>query len=96
MPSREPGADLLKSLTLEQIELLPGCVLSIGQPQPSVFVASPSPETPCYFNYNGEIRQVSLGFEVRSGEFMSYDKGIDIQTGKAIWGAMMEPYRFTK
>ncbi len=101
---KDPGAvsgaganpELLKTLTNEQIELLPGCVLDVTELQPSVFVASPPPNTCCYFTYNGEMRQVSLGFEARSEEFFSYDKGIDTETGKAIWGAMMGPYRFTK
>ncbi|QZZ21119.1 chromophore lyase CpcT/CpeT [Leptothermofonsia sichuanensis E412] len=88
--------DILQSLTPDQIELLPGCVLNIEQPQSFVFVAAPLPETPCYFRYNGEVRQVSLGFEARPGELISYDKGIDPETGTAIWGALMGPYRFTK
>jgi hypothetical protein len=88
--------EMLTKLTIEQIDLLPGCILNVTQPQPSVFVASPPPNTPCYFSYQGEKRQVSLGFEASANEFLSYDKGIDTETGSAIWGAIMGPYRFTK
>jgi hypothetical protein len=88
--------EILKTLTLAQIDLLPGCVLNVTQPQPSVFTASPPPDSPCYFTYQDEIRQVSLGFEASPKEFLSYDKGIDMETGRAIWGAIMGPYRYTK
>jgi hypothetical protein len=98
--------ELLNSLTLEQIELLPGCVLTITCPPLvesgtstaalSRFIASPPPDTLCSFRYQGETRYVSLGFEVSSTEFLSYDKGIELATGKALWGAMMGPYRYTK
>jgi hypothetical protein len=37
-----------------------------------------------------------LGFETTAAEFHSYDKGIDPETGKATWGAIMGPYRYTK
>jgi hypothetical protein len=99
-PSAVSGAgqqpERLRAITLDQISLLPGCVLTVNQPQPAEFVASPPPDSACFFNYQGEARQVSLGFEVRGGEFFSYDKGIDPQTGSAIWGAIMGPYQFKK
>jgi hypothetical protein len=88
--------EILKTLTLDQIDLLPGCVLTVTQPTPSAFAASPPPDSSCYFTYQDEIRQVSLGFEASSKEFLSYDKGIDMETGRAIWGAIMGPYRYTK
>lgn len=88
--------EMLSGVTLEELELLPGCVLNVTQPQPSTFVALSPPDSACYFSYEGEKRQVSLGFEAMANEFASYDKGIDIETGQAIWGAIMGPYRFTK
>ncbi len=88
--------ELLAKITEEAIELLPGCVLNITQPQVFMFKASQRPDTPCYFNYQGEKREVSLGFEARENEFLSYDKGIDIESQRAIWGAIMGPYRFMK
>lgn len=98
--------ELLNSLTLEQVELLPGCVLTVtSQDQdgnstcsekPQRFMASPLPDTQCSFIYQGETRYVSLGFEASSTEFLSYDKGIEPTTGKALWGAIMGPYCYTK
>ena len=86
----------LQSLTLDQVNLLPGCILLVNQPQPSAFVAAPPTNTACFFEYNGEMRQVSLGFEASAKEFLSHDKGIDPETGKALWGAILGAYRFSK
>ncbi|MEA5551810.1 chromophore lyase CpcT/CpeT [Anabaena cylindrica UHCC 0172] len=91
---------LLNSLTSEQLELLPGCILSITEetlaPHLYRFRASPSPENICSFTYLGNKIQVSLGFEATETTFLSYDKGIDSESGKATWGAVLGPYRYTK
>ena len=90
--------DLLENLTEDQIELLPGCILQVTHEQilqGDRFHATP-PDARCCFPYQGETRQVSLGFEVSPGKFFSYDKGIDPDTGKALWGAILGAYEFTK
>lgn len=91
---------VLQTLTTDAIDLLPGCVLQVTQQQQTdnrfQFIASPPPDTRCYFTYEQQIRQVALGFEVTPETFLSYDKGIDPDTGKALWGALMGPYQFTK
>ena len=90
----------LRQLTTEQIEFLPGCALSVKQrqvaPNSYEFSAFSATGTPCSFSYQGNTYQISLGFEVTAEEFRSYDKGIDPTTGKATWGALLGPYRFTK
>ena len=92
--------ELLRQLTSEDIEFLPGCNLTIKQqqvtPNSYEFSASSATGTPCGFSYKGNSYQVSLGFEATAEEFRSYDKGIDPTTGKAIWVALMGPFRFTK
>ncbi|MCC5638839.1 chromophore lyase CpcT/CpeT [Nostoc sp. CHAB 5844] len=103
-PSALSGAGrnpaLLKTLTVEQLDLLPGCILKVNQqelaPKNYKFIAYQSTETRCSFNYQGNNVQVSLGFEATPEEFYSYDKGIDSETGKATWGAILGPYRYTK
>ena len=90
----------LKTLTPEQIEFLPGCTLNVSQnslaTQDYHFQAFLPPDAPCCFTYRSETYQVSLGFEATPEAFLSYDKGIDPLTGKAIWGALLGPFRFTK
>ncbi|MEC4813611.1 MAG: chromophore lyase CpcT/CpeT [Scytonema sp. PMC 1069.18] len=95
---RNPG--ILDTLTPDQLELLPSCVLNISQeilaPNSYKFAATPPTDTHCSFSYNSNTVQVSLGFEATQDKFMSYDKGIDPITGKATWGAILGPYRYIK
>lgn len=102
-PDRFSGAGqnsmLLESMTLEDLELLPGCILTVRvekAPQGDRFIAVAPPNARCCFQYNGEVRQVSLGFEIDANEYLTYDKGIDPETGQALWGAVMGPYCYRK
>jgi hypothetical protein len=91
---------LLKTLTPADIEFLPGCTLTVTQqklaPNTYQFSTSPATEERCCFSYSGSTYQVFLGFDATPDEFRTYDKGIDPTTGKAIWGALMGPFRFNK
>lgn len=86
----------LQNLTAEQITYLPGCVLTVRWKGTDHFFAEPIPDTCCYFSYEGEQRQVALGFEATATELVTYDRGIDPATGQALWGAVMGPYRFVR
>ncbi len=93
---------LLESLTSQSVEWLsaPGCTLSVEQDF-SVsggcqFRAFSQSDQPCQFSDGRQIYHVSLGFEVSDRELRTYDKGINPQTGQAIWGALMGPYCFAK
>lgn len=89
--------EVLKAITLEQLEFLPGCLLQIAHPfGADRLVAQPKPGCECFFSYQGNKAQVQLGFVAGDHTFESYDKGIDIPTQKATWGAVMGPYRYTK
>lgn len=89
-------AERLKTLTLDDIEYLPGCTLTVTQDETLRFQATLPPNCRCCFTFGGETYQVDLGFAASSEHFLSYDKGIDPATGKAIWGALLGAYRFTK
>lgn len=100
-PERFKGAganpSLLNSLSLSDLEDLPGCRLNVTPPKQSERVkAEPPPDAKCCFQYNGETRQVILGFEASSTQFWSYDRGVDPATGKLLWGAIMGAYEFQK
>ncbi len=102
-PSAFRGAgqhpDLLETLTEDQIEVLPGCILNVVHTkglQGSHFKALPPADARCCFSYQGETRQVSLGFDASAEKFLSYDKGVDPVSGKALWGAILGAYEFTK
>lgn len=86
---------LLTHLNLANLNYLPGCTLNVVQ-QNGVFVGELEPGSKCCFAYEGQMRQVVLGFEVSENRFLSYDRGVDPETGSALWGAMMGPYEFHK
>lgn len=90
---------LLDSLTPDQVQLLPGCILQVStrsHPTGTQFIASAPPDACCRFTYEGKVGQVALGFEINPDDYLTYDKGIDPETGKALWGALMGPYRYQK
>ena len=92
---------LLEALTLDAIDDLPGCRVAIRSSQlegQAGYRAERMPGGKCEFEYDGKLRQVLVGFEVsQSGHRLkTYDKGIDPETGKGLWGALMGPYEFVK
>jgi hypothetical protein len=98
-PDRFRGAganpNLLETLTLADLEELPGCKLTIAY-DGQHFKAEPLPDAKCCFQYNGETRQVILGFEAMPDRFCSFDRGVEPETGKLLWGALMGAYEFQK
>ncbi len=87
--------DLLKQALEPALELLPGCWLDVERVG-DTFKATPRAGDRCCFTYDSKLRQVVLGFEVSQTEFLSYDRGVDPETGQSLWGAMMGPYRHQK
>ncbi len=98
-PERFKGAgaqpERLQTLTLDDLEALPGCELTITYTNQR-FKADPDPDAKCCFQYNGQTRQVILGFEATATQFLSWDRGVDPDSGKLLWGALMGAYQFHK
>ncbi|MDZ4878310.1 MAG: Phycocyanobilin lyase CpcT [Chroococcidiopsis cubana SAG 39.79] len=94
------NSERLQQFTPDDFELLPGCLLIVTWQQLDSnsyhFKAAIPPDAKCCFTYQGNTQQVNLGFEAAPEEFLSYDKGIDMNTGAAKWGAIMGAYRFRK
>ncbi|MBE9076835.1 chromophore lyase CpcT/CpeT [Romeria aff. gracilis LEGE 07310] len=96
---------LLANLTENDCIHLPDCELGIelrseiGSP---AFKATLPEGQLCAFEVNGQRKYVYLGFEVNATdpngptELLIFDKGIDPETKKALWGALMGPYRLVK
>jgi hypothetical protein len=91
---------LLAKLNIDQIEPLPGCTLGISITQIAGLVKSYRaellPGSKCCFSYRRETKHVVLGFEAAADYFKSFDRGINPDTGAAIWGAIMGPYAMIK
>jgi CpeT/CpcT family (DUF1001) len=81
--------------TESALEALPGCRLNVDFTGDR-YRANPEPDSRCCFTYDEKIRQVVLGFEASATQFLSYDRGVDPETGQSLWGAMMGPYRHQK
>ena len=92
--------DLIQQITPEKIKFLPNCTLKVATEQLAngkyCFKTTPVTDTPCSVTYQGTTFQVFLGFEATANELQTYDKGIDPESGKGTWGALMGAYRFTK
>lgn len=92
--------ELLQKLTSDDLIFLPDCTLLVSCDSLDStryrFRAMPKAGQVCSFEYQFVTYQVSLGFEVEEKELQTYDKGLDSQTKKAIWGAILGPYRFQK
>jgi hypothetical protein len=90
--------DRLKSLTPDQLELLPACALDVTWEASAggAYRFRTTARSRCRFTYQNRTYQVDLGFEAAPDQFLSRDRGIDPETGKAIWGALLGPYQFTK
>jgi hypothetical protein len=87
--------DRLNQITINDIEPLAGCLLDISFANGRYQAQMPK-DAKCCFQYLEESRQVILGFEVSANEFWSGDRGINPETGSAIWGAIMDFYKFKK
>lgn len=94
---RGAGADTrrLEQLTRKDLQFLEGCRLRV-QWEEGYFRGELPADCQCFFDYNGERRQVHLGFKTNGQELFSYDKGIDPETGAGIWGAIAGAYHFQR
>ncbi|NMG60264.1 hypothetical protein E1H12_17495 [Geitlerinema sp. P-1104] len=91
--AREPQR--LQSLQSQDFIELPGCCLQVIQASDR-FIANPPQEARCCFDYQGKTRQVELGFDVTPDCLYSRDRGIDPDSGKGLWGALMGAYEYRK
>ena len=92
--------DLIKQITPEKIEFLPNCTLKVSTQKLDngkyCFETTPITPEPCRVTYQGTTFQVFLGFKATADELQTFDKGIDPETGRGTWGALMGAYCFNK
>ena len=92
--------DLISQIAPEKIKFLPDCTLKVFTQQLAnnqyCFETTPVNDKPCRVTYQGTTFQVFLGFKATADELQTYDKGIDPDTGRGTWGALMGAYRFQK
>ena len=89
----------IQQITPATIKFLPNCTLRVTSEsldQGYRFSTTPMTDKPCQVTYQGSTFQVFLGFEATAQKLLTYDKGIDPETGKGTWGALMGAYNFAK
>ncbi|NJK58286.1 MAG: chorismate mutase [Pleurocapsa sp. SU_5_0] len=90
---------LIAQITPDKIKFLPNCTLKVATQELAngyCFTTAPVTDEPCSVTYQGNTFQVFLGFKATANELLTYDKGIDLVTGKGTWGALMGAYSFSK
>ena len=91
---------LIENITPDKIKFLPNCTLKVATQGLSAggycFETTPVSDEPCSVTYQGTTFQVFLGFKATEDKLLTYDKGIDPNTGKGTWGALMGAYQFDK
>lgn len=85
----------LTRLQSHDLELLPSGVLQLQTTTTQVSASMP-PGTACQFTAEGVSRYVVLGFRVTATTLETDDRGIEPETGRSLWGAIMGPYRYQK
>lgn len=99
--------DRLRALTEADVLPLVNSRLQVSwhpKKTPPRFEARQYPGQRCQFSVNGETKVVDLGFDAivpfpeskELAAFWMYDKGIDPDTGRGIWGALQGPFRLQK
>ncbi len=90
----------LGALTPEDLDKLDNCWVQICSATDSQATFEARPTERCTFTYRTQTICIELGFDIQQGSnsvtLMSYEKGIDQQTGRATWGALMGPFRLVK
>lgn len=94
----------LQSLDADALMALPSCWVSVspghgvGDTREQKFEARPQDR--CTFTYRAQTICIELGFDIYQTaditHLLSYEKGVDPQTGRATWGALMGPFDFVK
>ncbi|MFA9202282.1 MAG: CpcT/CpeT family chromophore lyase, partial [Candidatus Nanopelagicaceae bacterium] len=92
--------DLIAQITPDKIKFLPNCTLLVTTQafanETYCFETIPVTDEPCTVTYQGTTFQVFLGFKATVDELLTYDKGIDPETGQGTWGALIGAYSFSK
>ncbi len=91
------GRDLskLQSLTLADLELLPGCVTEVEWTGSS-FKGQSIPGKTCIIVRKDQETYLYSEFEITATAFRSLDQGRDPETDKVVWGSLSGPFQFVK
>ncbi|MEN9224225.1 MAG: chromophore lyase CpcT/CpeT [Thermostichus sp. HHBFW_bins_43] len=84
----------LAQLSLADVEHLPGCRILV-QKRPDCYHGEMLPGGGCRLN-PGDNSYIHIEFDLTSTEFITWDRGFDVNTGQQTWGSRAGPYRYRK
>jgi hypothetical protein len=85
----------LQSLTVEQLEKLPGCNMIVKWTGQS-FQGEVEPGKACMVFRNGKETYLDSTFEIDQDKFISRDRGRDPETDEPIWGSVAGAFYFVR
>jgi hypothetical protein len=91
--SRDP--ERLRSLRLEDLDLLSGCKMLVEQTNSS-FKGAVEAGKGCAVVRNGRETYLSSEFEISEHYFHSLDRGYDPNTDQLVWGSLAGAFEFVK
>jgi hypothetical protein len=91
--SREPQR--LQDLTLEQLELMPGCDMDVEWTGYS-FKGTVKPGKACIVVRKDRVTYLDNRFEISEKGLVSVDRGLDPKTDELVWGSIAGPFEFSR
>ena len=86
---------LLKTLTSDRLEKLPGCNMTVEWAGNS-FKGKVEPGKGCIVFRKGQKTYLDSEFEISEERFISLDRGRDLETNEHLWGSVAGPFQFLR
>lgn len=86
--------ELLKTLTVEQLEKMNGCDMIVEWTGKS-FKGQIKPGKQCIVVRKDKETYLDNSFEVNEHQLISVDRGLDPETDELVWGSVAGPFEFT-
>ena len=83
----------LEKLTVEELELLPGCDMIVEWTGNS-FQGKIEPGKACIVERQGKTTYLDNSFEIEEGKLISHDVGRDPETDERVWGSIAGAFYF--
>ncbi|HEY9662719.1 MAG TPA: chromophore lyase CpcT/CpeT, partial [Allocoleopsis sp.] len=91
--TRDPAR--LQTLTPDHLELLPGCNMQVEWTGQS-FKGYVEPGKGCIVQRKGKTTYLDSSFEIDAEKFVSWDRGLDVETNEMVWGSLAGPFHFVR
>lgn len=85
----------LHTLTAENLEKLPGCNMLVEWTG-HCFKGRVEPGKGCIVTRKGKTTYLDSEFEIDDQKFISWDRGLDVETDEMIWGSLAGPFYFVR